>query len=56
MYMIPTNEELRAFISQIAVFFQMFVDLFEQVKVGLTQTFAGYKSAYEETSEENLPL
>ena len=41
--MIPTHEELRAFIEKIAAILKSFLNLFDQLKAGLAETFGKYE-------------
>ena len=43
---IPSNDELRAFIEKVFEFLKNFLQLFDRLKDGLAETFAGYKTAF----------
>jgi len=53
---IPTHFELRAFIQKIAEFLKNFLQIFDQLKAGLAETFGDYKKqewpTYEAAAEE----
>lgn len=42
----PTHDELQAIIEKIAEFLKNFFKIFESLKAGIAETFAGYKSPY----------
>ena len=49
---LPTNDELRAIIEKIAEFLEKFLDLFDQLKAGLAETYSKYVAVYpDETTE-----
>ena len=43
---IPSNDELRAFIEKVFEFLKNFLQLFDRLKDGLAEIFAGYKTAF----------
>ena len=47
---VPTNDELRGIIEKIATFLKAFFKLFDQLKAGIQETFAGYKSVFEDAA------
>jgi len=47
---VPTNDELRDIIKKIATFLKAFFALFDQLTAGIKETFAGYKSPFEEAT------
>ena len=47
---VPTNDELRAIIEKIATFLKAFFKLFDQLAAGIKETYAGYKSAFDEAT------
>ena len=47
---LPTHAQLQAYIEKIATFLKAFFKLFDQLTAGIKETFAGYKSPFEEAT------
>ena len=47
---LPNHAQLQAYIEKIATFIKAFFKLFDQLAAGLKETFAGYKSPFEEAT------
>jgi len=49
---LPTHDELRAIIEKIAALFEKFVELFDQLKTGLAETYSKYVRVYGDVEGE----